>query len=191
MNKKIVKSSADGMIYSDSLGEMVVDKFKYKGKIYEWNDSDCVWYNKEVDDDYFMEMPESAEIIKSSRKLSSAVDGGWEVDSSEVPEALDLFVEYFGEETALEEIARAMGTDTLEENLEWICRQWGISEEIEDLDDTWDKYERAKEIMGESELFNNLTSAAGYDELAEDLAFIFRQYDFREWDKYDNDTNEE
>ena len=183
MNKKIVKSSADGMIYSDSLGEMVVDKFKYKGKIYEWNDSDCVWYNKEVDDDYFMEMPESAEIIKSSRKLSSAVDGGWEVDSSEVPEALDLFVEYFGEETALEEIAKAMGTDTLEENLEWICRQWGISEEIEDLDDTWDKYERAKEIMGESELFNNLTQAAGYDELAEDLAFIFRQYDFREWDE--------
>jgi hypothetical protein len=125
--------------------------------------------------------------LKSSRQIKSAVDGGWEVRSSDVPEALDLFVEYYGEETALEEIAKAMGTDTLEDNIEWIAQQWGFGEELEDIEDIWDKYEYAKEVMGVSELFNNLTHAAGYDELAEDLAFIFRQYDFREWDKYDDE----
>lgn len=125
-----------------------------------------------------------------SRKITSAVDGGWEVRSSDVPEALDLFVEYFGKEDALEEIAKAMGDNTLEENIDWIAQQWGFAEEIEDKD-VWDKYETAKELMGESELFNNLTQAAGYDELAEDLAFIFRMNDFREWDKYDNEDEDD
>lgn len=117
------------------------------------------------------------------RTIKSAVDGGWEVKSSEVPEALDMFVEYFGEETAVDEIARSMGTDTLNDNLDWVIRQWGFAEDVEDMDDPWDKYEYAKEVMGVHELFENLTGAAGYDELAEDLAFIFRQYDFREWDE--------
>ena len=130
---------------------------------------------------------ESSEQSHKSKQIKSAVDGGWEVRSSDVPEALDLFVEYNGEEIALEEIAKAMGTDTLEDNIEWIAQQWGFGEELEDIEDVWDKYEYAKEVMGVSELFNNLTQAAGYDELAEDLAFIFRQYDFREWDKYDDE----
>lgn len=128
--------------------------------------------------------------IKSSRKITSAVDGDWEVRSSDVPEALDLFVEYFGEEDALEEIAKAMGYDVLQENIEWIAQQWGFGEEIEGLD-VWEQYEMAKEYMGVSELFNNLTRTAGYDELAEDLAFIFRMYDFREWDKYDNEDSDD
>ena len=130
------------------------------------------------------EFAEEGEGVFSSRKITSAVDGGWRVDSSDVPEALDLFVEYFGEETALEEIAKAMGDYTLRENLEWIAQQFGIAEDLEDSN-TWDMYDEMLEVMGVSELFNNLTQAAGYDELAEDLAFIFRQYDFREWDKYD------
>lgn len=128
--------------------------------------------------------------IKSSRKITSAVDGDWEVRSSDVPKALDLFVEYFGEEDALEEIAKAMGDDVLQENIEWIAQQWGFGEEIEGLD-VWEQYEMAKEYMGVSELFNNLTQAAGYDELAEDLAFIFRMYDFREWDKYDEEDSDD
>lgn len=132
----------------------------------------------------------SSRHIKSSRKISSAVDGGWEVDSSDVPEALDLFVEYYGEDYALESIAKAMSSDTLEENIDWIARQWGFGEELEDYNDAWDKYEYAKEVMGISELFNNLTQAAGYDELAEDLAFIFRMEDFSPWDKYDNDDED-
>lgn len=128
--------------------------------------------------------------IKSSRKITSAVDGDWEVRSSDVPKALDLFVEYFGEEDALEEIAKAMGDDVLQENIEWIAQQWGFGEEIEGLD-VWEQYEMAKEYMGVSELFNNLTQAAGYDELAEDLAFIFRMYDFREWDKYNEEDSDD
>lgn len=127
--------------------------------------------------------------VNSSRQIKSAVDGGWEVDSSDVPEALDLFVEHYGEETALEKIAKSMGDDTLLENLEWVARQWGFGEDLESVEGTWNKYEYAKEVMGVKELFNNLTQAAGYDELAEDLAFIFRQYDFREWDKYDNEED--
>lgn len=124
------------------------------------------------------------EYLNQSRKtIKSANNYGWEVDSSEVPEALDLFVEYVGKETALEEIARAMGTDVLEENLDWVIRQWGFAEDVEDMDDVWEKFEHAKEVMGADELYENLTQAAGHDELAEDLAFIFRQYDFREWDE--------
>lgn len=127
--------------------------------------------------------------VNSSRQIKSAVDGGWEVRSSDVPEALDLFVEHYGEETALEEIARTMSTDTLLENIEWVARQWGFGEDLESVEGTWNKYEYAKEVMSVKELFNNLTQAAGYDELAEDLAFIFRQYDFREWDKYDKEED--
>lgn len=136
---------------------------------------------EEYYDDY-----QGDEEIESSKKIhfvKSANNYGWEVDSSEVPEALDLFVEYVGKETALEEIARAMGTDVLEENLDWVIRQWGFAEDVEDMDDVWEKFEYAKEVMGADELYENLTQAAGHDELAEDLAFIFRQYDFREWDE--------
>lgn len=135
-------------------------------------------------DKWYMGELDIRDRINSSRQIKSAVDGGWEVRSSDVPEALDLFVEYFGEETALEEIAKAMGDYTLRENLEWIAQQFGIAEDLEDSD-TWDMYDEMLEIMGVSELFTNLTKAAGYDELAEDLAFIFRMNDFREWDKYD------
>ena len=129
-------------------------------------------------------------IGNSKKPIKSAVDGGWEVRSSDVPEALDLFVEYFGEEYALESIAKAMSSDTLKENIEWITRQWGIADEIEE-GDSWEQYEQVKEIMGAHELYEELTRAAGYDELAEDLAFIFRMHDFREWDKYDEEEEDE
>ena len=119
---------------------------------------------------------------KNGKVIKSAVNYGWEVDSSDVPKALDLFVEQFGEEDALEQIARAMDDDTLIENVEWIAQQWGIGEEVEEERSAWDKYEKAKELMGVHELFTNLTQAAGYDELAEDLAYIFRMNDFRQWD---------
>ena len=129
--------------------------------------------------------------VESSRKITSANNYGWIVDSSEAMDALDLFVEYFGEDTALEELAKALGDNELKENLEWICRQWGFLEEIEDLD-TWEQFETAKEYMGVSELLTNLSQAMGYDELSECLAFIVRMYDFREWkSKYDEDEDEE
>lgn len=115
------------------------------------------------------------------RKITSANNYGWVVDSSEADKALDMWVEYVGEENALEDIARALSTDDLDDNIDWIAQQWGFGEDIENIEDSWDKYEYAKEIMGAEELLNNLTQAIGTDELAEDLAFIFRMNDFREW----------
>ena len=165
-------------------GEVLGSADTYEEAVNEWGE------DVTITDSEVAEGQEEGGLFQS-HKITSAVDGGWEVRSSDVPEALDLFVEYFGEEDALEEIAKAMGSDTLEKNIDWIAQQWGFAEDIEELDDAWDKYETAKEIMGEEELFNNLTKAAGYDELAEDLAFIFRMNDFREWDKYDNEEDED
>ena len=121
--------------------------------------------------------------IHNSRVIKSAENYGWVVESSDVPKALNMWTDYVGEDNALEDIAKAMSDDTLNENIEWVARQWGFGEDIEDLDTAWEKYELAKEVMGVHDLFENLTQAAGYDELAEDLAFIFRQNDFRQWDE--------
>ena len=53
-----IKSS---IVYSDSFDEMVQKDFIYKGDRYTWNDSDCVYYNDNGDeDDFFMEIPEGA-----------------------------------------------------------------------------------------------------------------------------------
>lgn len=164
-------------------GEVLGSADTYEEAVNEWGE------DVTITDSEAAEGQEEGGLFQS-RKITSAVDGGWEVRSSDVPEALDLFVEYFGEEDALEEIAKAMGDDVLQENIEWIAQQWGFGEEIEGLD-VWEQYETAKEYMGVSELFNNLTQAAGYDELAEDLAFIFRMYDFREWDKYDEEDSDD
>ena len=129
--------------------------------------------------------------VFQSREIKSAVDFGWEVRTSDAMKALDLFIEYAGEEEALESLARALSTDDLKENLEWIAQQWGFAEEIEDLDNAWDKYETCKELMGTTELLNNLSQAIGYDELAADMAFIFRMNDFREWDEVSGYDDEE
>ena len=54
-------------VYSDSFDEMVQKDFTYKGNKYTWNDSDCVYYNDNGDeDDFFMEIPEGA--ITSAKK---------------------------------------------------------------------------------------------------------------------------
>ena len=161
-------------------------------------DGDEVFYDFEARQWYYYPTHKKAlvkkwvekKLVNSSRKITSANNYGWVVDSSEAMDALDLFVEYVGEDTALEGLARALGDNELKENLEWICRQWGFLEEIEDLD-TWEQYETAKEYMGVSELLTNLSQAMGYDELSECLAFIFRMYDFREWkSKYDEDEED-
>lgn len=44
-------------IYSESLGEMVVKEFEFKGKKYVWNDMDCLYYSEESDEDYLYEVP--------------------------------------------------------------------------------------------------------------------------------------
>lgn len=59
-----------GYIYSDSLCQMVQRGFtrvkirengKKYSKHYSWNDSDCVYYNDDVDDDFYMEIPNPIE----------------------------------------------------------------------------------------------------------------------------------
>ena len=67
-------------VYSDSFDEMVQKDFTYKGNKYTWNDSDCVYYNDNGDeDDFFMEIPEGAitsskEPIKSELKKMTVVE---------------------------------------------------------------------------------------------------------------------
>lgn len=122
--------------------------------------------------------------VNSSRKsIKSGVQNGWEVKSSDATKALDMWVNYVGEENALEDLAKATGDDNLEEDIEWISRQWGIAEEVEDLDSTWDKYEKLKELMGTHNLYEELWRSMGYDELADCMAWIFNQNDFQEWNE--------
>ena len=64
------KSITSSTVYSDSFDEMVQKNFTYKGNKYTWNDSDCLYYNDNGDeDDYFMEIPEGA--ITSSKTIKS------------------------------------------------------------------------------------------------------------------------
>jgi len=61
------QSLTSSTVYSDSFDEMIQKDFTYKGNKYTWNDSDCLYYNDNGDeDDYFMEIPEGA--ITSSKK---------------------------------------------------------------------------------------------------------------------------
>lgn len=124
----------------------------------------------------------SINLNQSRKPIKSAVDGGWEVDSSDANKALDMWVEYVGEDNALEDLAQATGYDNLEEDIEWISRQFGVAEELENLDSTWEKHEELRSLIGVHEYFENLWRAMGSDELAACLAFIFRQNDFQQWD---------
>lgn len=58
--------AAKGYVWSNSLSQMVVAKFKYKdGDTYTWDDVNCLYWNDNGDeDDYFMEMPENSTIIE-------------------------------------------------------------------------------------------------------------------------------
>lgn len=52
---------ASAYIYSDSLEEMVVKAFIYKGERFEWNDSDCLYYSELTDERWFECLPVSAD----------------------------------------------------------------------------------------------------------------------------------
>lgn len=47
-------------VYSESLNEMVVKGFYYKGGHYEWNDIDCVYYHDDIDGRFCYEVPTGA-----------------------------------------------------------------------------------------------------------------------------------
>lgn len=45
-------------VYSESLNEMVVKQFMYKGHLYLWSDIDCVYYDEtEGDESFLFEVP--------------------------------------------------------------------------------------------------------------------------------------
>lgn len=135
-----------------------------------------------MDDDVFQGL-RKIESCRKPRRIKSAVSYGWEVTSSDAPKALDMWVEYTGEENALEDIAQAQGTDSLSENIEYIARNFDVSDTIEQADDVWEKHELLRELLGVHTYLQNLTAAMGYDELAECLVEIFRMNDFRDWDE--------
>lgn len=127
--------------------------------------------------------------INSSRKVvKSANDYGWVVENDEASDALDMFVDVYGEEEALEALSKAMGKAELDDILDYLARTYDITEEVEDVD-TWDKFDLMKEIFGTEELLNNISGSIGTESLAENLAFIFRQYDFREWKNDEIDSS--
>ena len=70
------------MMYSNSLDEIVIKEFIYRGKKYIWNDADCVYYWKESDENWFMEVPTDAiptakptnkELLEKAKKLKEAI----------------------------------------------------------------------------------------------------------------------
>ena len=60
--------------------------------------------------------------------LRSANSYGWEVDESEVDEALDLYIEIMGKERAFEDIVETMSTNELAESLAYLFRMNEIYE---------------------------------------------------------------
>lgn len=52
---------AKGYIYSNSLGEMVVKAFIYKGERFEWNDADCLYYSDSTDERWLEDLPVNAD----------------------------------------------------------------------------------------------------------------------------------
>ena len=56
---------ANNMIYSESLGEMIIKGFYMKKKNgeyrhYTWNDKDCVYWADDVDNRFYYEVPQNA-----------------------------------------------------------------------------------------------------------------------------------
>lgn len=63
---------------------------------------------------------------------------------------------------------------------------------VVDSGEAWEAYEFACEYMGKEYVDDAIVNAMSTDELAESLAFLFRNWDFREWDeRNDSDDDDE
>ncbi len=49
-------------IWSDSLEELIVKGFTFRGHHYTWNDLDMVWWRDDVDDRYYDDIPAGARL---------------------------------------------------------------------------------------------------------------------------------
>lgn len=63
---------------------------------------------------------------------------------------------------------------------------WEVPENM-----VWEAYELACEKMGKDYVDDAIVNTVSTDELASSLAFLFRNWDFREWDEYLEGNNEE
>ena len=59
------------------------------------------------------------------------------------------------------------------ESYGWVVESWEAN----------DAYEMACEAFGEDDVNAQIVGTLGSDDLAECLAFLFRMWDFREWDE--------
>lgn len=62
------------------------------------------------------------------RALKEAENGGWVVESNEVEKAMNMAIEYFGEEYVNEAIVRTLTTDQIAESLAYLFRMWDFEE---------------------------------------------------------------
>lgn len=145
--KKAVKSSMSVRdLPREALQELkeryYMDKFDNELSYGEIAAIDDLVSDEEVFDEYdgttfteddFLCLANSRKPVKSSKRpIKSAVDGGWEVDSSEANDAYDFAMEYFGEDELNRQIIQALGTDELAACLAYIFRMNDFRE--------WDEY---------------------------------------------------
>ena len=72
-----------------------------------------------------------------------------DIDYSNVWDAYEIALEYLGAEELCESLAKAMGTDALEDNLKYIFRTWDIpfgDDEDEDFDESCGRYSRNESL---------------------------------------------
>lgn len=70
--------------------------------------------------------------------LNEAINGGWEVDSSEAQEAYNFAVDNLGEETINNAIIKCLSSETLAACLAYVFRMYDFRE--------WDSYKESKNI---------------------------------------------
>ena len=79
--------------------------------------------------------------VRTSNKKSLKEDYGWTIDSSDAWDALEAFVDAYGAEYTLDNLAKAMGDIELADNLAYIFRMHDFhygDEDYEDEDDDYD-----------------------------------------------------
>ena len=54
---------------------------------------------------------------------------------------------------------------------------------VVDSEEAWEAYDMACELIGKEEVNQAIVDSMGIDELAESLAFLFKEWDFTEWDE--------
>lgn len=97
-----------------------------------------------------------------------------------VYEMADKVIEALGHEEALENVYKAMSSQDMMENLEYIARMHDI-----DLPEgeRWDAYEAVEQAMGAEQMLQGTLQAMSTEEATETLDFIMRNYGIGEGDE--------